>query len=395
LAYGPSSGRGYAVDTVADVVVKVRLHGVGAVVECPWPAASTDLLFAAAPWRVFRWYRGQRHYSGAYWSATTREHVIYESRLELARLLFADFDRAVHGIVAQPFMLQSALAGKARKHVPDYLLITDHGPVIVDVKPLRRLSNSEVASPSTGPGRRWNLAAGNTRSGASRRRRSWRTPVLGGLPQGLALQQHGPDCITATPRAPGHRARDSLATRAVPALSLAHPAHRSRTAPAHRTHDPRRARHRRTRPVDPATRPRPSASASAARPRPEQHHRSGAPPGCARRDFSIARLARKLNTTTPHAIYLLSQHPVDWSPPRFRHTQHTATRIGQWHTWYEDDGLSLQDIADLEGTSLATVRLALLKFGVELRPAVSRLGRPRTRAAPVTRLPEASLEDWT
>jgi hypothetical protein len=29
-------------------------------------------------------------------------HVVYESRLELARLIFADFDRSVHRIVAQP-----------------------------------------------------------------------------------------------------------------------------------------------------------------------------------------------------------------------------------------------------------------------------------------------------
>ncbi|TFI21407.1 hypothetical protein [Streptomyces niveus] len=99
-------------------------------------------------------------------------------------------------------------------------------------------------------------------------------------------------------------------------------------------------------------------------------------------DYSIARLAHALNTTTAHVIYLLSQHPVDWSPPRFRRTQHTATRIGQWHTWYEDNGLSLQDIADLEGTSLATVRLALLKYGVQLRPAVPRRGRPRKRTLP-------------
>ncbi|WP_240678881.1 MULTISPECIES: TnsA-like heteromeric transposase endonuclease subunit [unclassified Streptomyces] len=100
---------------------------------------------SAAPWRVFRWYRGQRHYSGTYWSATIRDHVIYESRLELARLLFADFDRAVHGVVAQPFLLQTVLDGKIRKHIPDFLLLTDQAPVIVDVKPLHRLSKPEIA----------------------------------------------------------------------------------------------------------------------------------------------------------------------------------------------------------------------------------------------------------
>jgi hypothetical protein len=42
------------------------------------------------PWRVFRWYQGQQHYSGTYWSSTQRDHVIYESRLELAALLLSD-----------------------------------------------------------------------------------------------------------------------------------------------------------------------------------------------------------------------------------------------------------------------------------------------------------------
>ena len=37
--------------------------------------------------------------------------MIYESRLELARLLFADFDRRVKHIVAQPFLLRTKVGG--------------------------------------------------------------------------------------------------------------------------------------------------------------------------------------------------------------------------------------------------------------------------------------------
>ncbi|WP_328618932.1 hypothetical protein [Streptomyces sp. NBC_00354] len=96
-------------------------------------------------------------------------------------------------------------------------------------------------------------------------------------------------------------------------------------------------------------------------------------------DFSIARLTLTLNTTTDHVIYLLSQHPADWSPPRFRRTQHNATRLGQWRIWYEQDHLSLQAIADWERTSLATIRLALLRNGIHLRPAGSYPGRPRRK----------------
>ncbi|MGC5397233.1 hypothetical protein ACPXCP_15970 [Streptomyces sp. DT20] len=48
-------------------------------------------------------------------------------------------------IVAQPFLLKAGVDGKVRKHIPDYLLLTDDGPVVVDVKPRHRLEKPEVA----------------------------------------------------------------------------------------------------------------------------------------------------------------------------------------------------------------------------------------------------------
>ena len=60
---------------------------------------------------MFRWHHGQAHYSGWYWSATTGGHVVYESRLELARLLLADFDPRVAAIAAQPFCVTASLTG--------------------------------------------------------------------------------------------------------------------------------------------------------------------------------------------------------------------------------------------------------------------------------------------
>ena len=98
----------------------------------------------AAPWRTFRWRRGQKHYSGTYWSAKQNAHVVYESRFELARLLLADFDTAVSHIVSQPFLLVTSVEGKQRKHIPDHLLITNDGPVVVDVKPRRHLTKPVV-----------------------------------------------------------------------------------------------------------------------------------------------------------------------------------------------------------------------------------------------------------
>jgi hypothetical protein len=110
-----------------------------------WKLVDSARLAKAVPWRTFRWYKGQRHYSGTYWSATMRDHVVYESRLELSRLIFADFDRAVQRILAQPFLLKAAVDGRIRKHIPDYFLVTDHGPVIVDVKPEHLLAKPAVA----------------------------------------------------------------------------------------------------------------------------------------------------------------------------------------------------------------------------------------------------------
>src|ERR1700746_1443237 len=69
-------------------VVKFRSGVNGSELSSPWEDVSAARLQDAAPWRAFRWHRGQKHYSGSYWSATQRDHVIYESRLELAALLF-------------------------------------------------------------------------------------------------------------------------------------------------------------------------------------------------------------------------------------------------------------------------------------------------------------------
>lgn len=76
----------------------------------------------SVPWRVFRSRRRQAHLSGSYWAATTGGHVVYESRLELARLLLADFDPEVTSVYAQPCLLASVAGGRARRHVPDFLL---------------------------------------------------------------------------------------------------------------------------------------------------------------------------------------------------------------------------------------------------------------------------------
>lgn len=118
----------------------------GKVGEVELAAASPEALALCRPWRVFRWHQGQRHYSGWYWSATTGSHVVYESRLELARLLLADFDLSVVAIAAQPFQITADVGGRRRRHVPDFLLLDGFGAAtVVNVKPADRLVDAKVA----------------------------------------------------------------------------------------------------------------------------------------------------------------------------------------------------------------------------------------------------------
>jgi hypothetical protein len=145
--------------TVADCAVTVRGVTNSACVRDPEPKISyrdsdggivdridpsavvTSRLRAANPWRTFRSHRGQPHYSGTYWSSTTGGHVVYESRLELARLILADFDPGVVSITAQPFLLEH----EGRRHVPDFLLGHDSGLLtVVNVKPAERLDRPKV-----------------------------------------------------------------------------------------------------------------------------------------------------------------------------------------------------------------------------------------------------------
>ena len=108
----------------------------------PLAELTAAVVLSAIPWRTARSHRGQRHLPGLYWSATTGGHVVYESRLELARLLLADFDPEVVGIAAQPFLVRDG----DRRHVPDFLLRrADGSVVIVNVKPADRMGRDEVA----------------------------------------------------------------------------------------------------------------------------------------------------------------------------------------------------------------------------------------------------------
>ncbi len=105
------------------------------VVETTLDRVTVEAVVTGLPVREFRYYKGRRHYSGWYWSSTMARLVGYESRLELARILLADFDPAVTAIASQPFLLSGSAGRGTKRHVPDLLLTSpDGGVVVVDVK---------------------------------------------------------------------------------------------------------------------------------------------------------------------------------------------------------------------------------------------------------------------
>jgi hypothetical protein len=149
----PLAGTRAAPELPADAVVSLRMADDG---EASFPLRQVQArqVTAAVPWPKTRSARGQLHYPGYFWSATMSAHVVYESRLELARLLLADFDRRVVAIAAQPFLLKALVSGRARRHVPDFLLVhADRSVHVVNVKPAERLADPRIAEALAWPGR--------------------------------------------------------------------------------------------------------------------------------------------------------------------------------------------------------------------------------------------------
>lgn len=125
----------------ADAVGEVRV---------PLAEAWSLRLESLRPVRRFRSYRGQRHLSGQWWSATTGRHVGFESWLERDQLVALDFDPAVVGIASQPFWLfwsAEEPAPRPRSHAPDYFVRKVDGTgVVIDCRPVDRRGPRDLAA---------------------------------------------------------------------------------------------------------------------------------------------------------------------------------------------------------------------------------------------------------
>jgi hypothetical protein len=86
----------------------------------PLVDAWSVLFEAAAPVRSFPSYKGQRHFPGLWWCATTGGHIGFESWLERDHVMLLDHDQSVVGLASQPFWLfWRTLEGKARSPGPE------------------------------------------------------------------------------------------------------------------------------------------------------------------------------------------------------------------------------------------------------------------------------------
>ncbi|MEV6097249.1 TnsA-like heteromeric transposase endonuclease subunit [Nocardia sp. NPDC051981] len=106
-------------------------------------------LESAAPVRRFASYRGQRHLSGSWWSATDGRHVGFESWVERDHVMALDFDPRVVAIASQPFWLfwPSDGGGRGfRSHAPDFFARGADGTgIVVDCRPENRRKPRDLA----------------------------------------------------------------------------------------------------------------------------------------------------------------------------------------------------------------------------------------------------------
>ncbi|WP_045297281.1 MULTISPECIES: TnsA-like heteromeric transposase endonuclease subunit [Streptomyces] len=115
--------------------------------RCPLTEADTVEFEAGLPVRGFPSYRGQRHFPGLYWSATTGGHVGFESWLERDHAMLLDFTPQVTGLLSQPLWLfWEDDQGKRVSHAPDYFARFEDGRgLVVDCRPLDRIDARSAA----------------------------------------------------------------------------------------------------------------------------------------------------------------------------------------------------------------------------------------------------------
>lgn len=95
------------------------------------------------PVRRFSWRTRQRHRPGLQYLVSTGRHHGFESIAEQRLLLALDFTGGLVDVLAQPFRLGFATATGWRAHIPDFLVLTGGGGVLIDVRPGDRIGDED------------------------------------------------------------------------------------------------------------------------------------------------------------------------------------------------------------------------------------------------------------
>jgi hypothetical protein len=91
--------------------------GTGEFVDTTLDRVQVADVIEGRPVGEFLSYKGRRHYSCWYWSSTVAHVWLMKRRLELARILLADFDPAIVALAAQPFQMIGDFGGQRRRYV--------------------------------------------------------------------------------------------------------------------------------------------------------------------------------------------------------------------------------------------------------------------------------------
>ncbi|MFI5746929.1 TnsA-like heteromeric transposase endonuclease subunit [Streptomyces sp. NPDC051644] len=119
----------------------------GTRVRRPLRASRNSRFERVDPVRSFRWAKGGESFAGWHWSATTDDHIGYESWLERDRLILLDADPSVRGIASQPFWLHWNDGSRKRRHAPDYFVrLADGRGQVVDVRAGDRIDEATAGA---------------------------------------------------------------------------------------------------------------------------------------------------------------------------------------------------------------------------------------------------------
>ncbi len=110
-----------------------------------WPVRDLASVPAAEyePVRRFSWRAGQRHRPGLQYMVCTGRHHGFESIAEQRLLLAVDFAARVVDVLSQPVRLRFETVTGWRDHVPDFLVMTADGGLLVDVRPGERIGEDD------------------------------------------------------------------------------------------------------------------------------------------------------------------------------------------------------------------------------------------------------------